>query len=501
MRAKLIYAAGGITVLLVLFLIVWMVSASALSGVVRSRVLTVLEDNFGSHVEVRRLDVSLFPRIVMTGEGLTFSMKDRPGAPPLITIRKFTARANPMGLLARHVNLVTLEGLDIQVPPHEDRPKQQNHQKKPPKFVIDEVIADGTTLSTLPRDAWKDPLVFDIQKLKLYGGGPEDPMKFDAVLTNAKPPGEIKSKGFFGPWDIEDPAATPVSGQYTFRDADLGVFKGIAGHLSSNGNFTGVLGHIEVAGTTDVPDFMLTLAGNPVDLKTQFQAVVDGTSGNTYLQPVNGQFGETSLTARGKVEGQKGIRGKTVTLDVVVEKGRLDDLLRLAVRGTQPPLSGAVRFHTTLVLPPGHIDVAEKIQLNGAFTVDSALFSKVNIQEKMNELSHRGEGHPKEPATDTVASDFQGQFKVDKGVITLRGLSFTLPGVAVDLNGTFGLLTQEMNFRGTAKLEAKVSQMTTGWKSFLLKAVDPIFKKRNVGAQIPIQIKGTPQKPSFGLAI
>jgi hypothetical protein len=56
-----------------------------------------------------------------------------------------------------------------------------------------------------------------------------------------------------------------------------------------------------------------------------------------------------------------------------------------------------------------------------------------------------------------------------------------------------------MDFRGTARLVAKVSQTTTGWKSFLLKAVDPIFKRKNVGAEIPIRITGTPDKPSFGL--
>ena len=48
---------------------------------------------------------------------------------------------------------------------------------------------------------------------------------------------------------------------------------------------------------------------------------------------------------------------------------------------------------------------------------------------------------------------------------------------------------------------AKVSQTTTGWKSVLLKAVDPIFKRKNVGAEIPIHISGTPDKPSFGLAL
>ena len=82
-------------------------------------------------------------------------------------------------------------------------------------------------------------------------------MKFEAELTNAKPPGEIRSSGTFGPWDRAEPGGTPVSGKYTFRDADLSVFKGIAGKLSSDGNYKGALGHIDVAGTADVPSSVL----------------------------------------------------------------------------------------------------------------------------------------------------------------------------------------------------------------------------------------------------
>jgi hypothetical protein len=480
----------------------WAASAPFLSRIAKDRIVSALSQNFASSVEFAKLDVSLFPRIVVQGEGIVFRLKDRPDAPPLFTIRKMTARANPLGLLVRHVASVRLEGLDIQVSHRKGNPEPHKPAgTNPPRFVIDEIIADGTTLTTLPRDSWKDPLVFQIRQLRLDGGGPQDPMKFTAVLMNAKPPGEIRSSGSFGPWDRTDPGGTAVSGKYAFRDADLSVFNGIAGILSSDGQYQGSLGRINVSGTADVPDFRLAIAGNPVRLTTRFQAVVDGTSGNTYLQPVNGQFGHTSLVAQGSVEGTKGISGKTVSLDVVVQDGRLEDMLLLAVKG-QPSMRGSVHFHTKLVIPPGNVDVPEKVILDGALNMDSITFSKLDVQEKVNELSHRGEGHPTEPNdVDSVASDFKGQFKVDKGVVTLTGLSFSVPGVGVDLNGTYGLLNSEMNFRGTARLAAKVSQTTTGWKSLLLKAADPFFKRKQVGAEIPIRITGTPDKPSFGLAL
>ena len=41
--------------------------------------------------------------------------------------------------------------------------------------------------------------------------------------------------------------------------------------------------------------------------------------------------------------------------------------------------------------------------------------------------------------------------------------------------------------------------MTTGWKSILLKPVDPFFSKDGVGTEIPIRITGTESEPHFGL--
>jgi hypothetical protein len=44
-----------------------------------------------------------------------------------------------------------------------------------------------------------------------------------------------------------------------------------------------------------------------------------------------------------------------------------------------------------------------------------------------------------------------------------------------------------------------VSQMVTGWKSLLLKPVDPFFAKNGAGTEVPIQVTGTRSEPHFGL--
>jgi hypothetical protein len=189
--------------------------------------------------------------------------------------------------------------------------------------------------------------------------------------------------------------------------------------------------------------------------------------------------------------------GKTVSLDVKVLNARLEDLLRLAVPG-QSAMTGAVSFHSKIAIPPGEQAVAEKIRMDGQFEVGSALFSNSSAQEKVDDLSKRGRGHPQDQ-DQTVTSDFRGHFHLDNGVVTFQKLGFKVPGVSVILDGTYGLENATLDFQGKAQLESKLSQATTGFKSFLLKAADPFFKKGNVGAVLPIKITGTPSSPSFGL--
>ena len=100
-------------------------------------------------------------------------------------------------------------------------------------------------------------------------------------------------------------------------------------------------------------------------LSARFEAVVDGTDGDTYLNKVNAKFVQTSLTAKGAVTGTKGVKGRTVKLAVHIQEGRIEDLLRLAAKGDKPLLVGRVALRTDFELPPGDRDVIEKLQLAG----------------------------------------------------------------------------------------------------------------------------------------
>jgi hypothetical protein len=84
------------------------------------------------------------------------------------------------------------------------------------------------------------------------------------------------------------------------------------------------------------------------------------------------------------------------------------------------------------------------------------------------------------------------------GVIEFRGLTFSVTGAMVRLDGKYGLKHEDLDFHGKLCMKAKLSQTTTGAKSFLLKAFDPFFRKSGQ-TELPIKITGQREHPSFGL--
>ena len=75
-----------------------------------------------------------------------------------------------------------------------------------------------------------------------------------------------------------------------FEKADLGVFKGISGTLSSRGTFGGTLAALGGKGETDTPDFTIAVGGHPFPLHVDYQALIDGTNGDTRLTVIDAGF-------------------------------------------------------------------------------------------------------------------------------------------------------------------------------------------------------------------
>jgi len=76
---------------------------------------------------------------------------------------------------------------------------------------------------------------------------------------------------------------------------------------------------------------------------------------------------------------------------------------------------------------------------------------------------------------------------------------FAVPGAQVRLAGSYALKRETLAFKGNLLLDAKVSQTVSGFKSLLLKIVDPLFSRDGGGSSLPIKIEGTRSDPKFGL--
>jgi uncharacterized protein involved in outer membrane biogenesis len=426
--------AGGIVALmaLIVFSVVPLSSDTA-----RARVIAVLADRLDSDVDLEDLRLRLFPKLSVEGQGLKIRHKGRRDVPPLISIEQFSVQGSVANLLRKHVSRVTVKGLDIQIPPDRNRDTGESgrESEQPGRhgtddanrqtertIVIDELVSNDGRLTIIPHDRNKAPKVWRIHRLRMHAVGIDQRMPFEATLTNATPPGEIATTGYFGPWHAEEPGGTPLEGTFNFDKADLSVFKGISGILSAHGTYAGTLGRIDIHGETATPQFRVTAAGQPVPLHATYHAVVDGTNGNTFLDPVNASFLNTSLVAKGAVIDMPGKTGRTVKLDVTMKEARLEDVLKLAVKASKPPMVGALTLKTNFELPPGDQDVVRRLRLAGQFGIQGTRFTDPGVQKRINELSRRSN-----PKTDQdvrrVASNFNGTFRLSGGTLRLPDLT------------------------------------------------------------------------------
>jgi hypothetical protein len=144
-----------------------------------------------------------------------------------------------------------------------------------------------------------------------------------------------------------------MSGSYTFDNANLAVFHGISGILSSKGKFNGAVRQAKAEGTVDVTNFHVDGSSHTAHLGARFQAGVDAENGDASLESVETQIHHTTILSKGDVASQPGQKGKTVGLDVEVGSGRIEDLLLFFTSQKQPSMTGAVQLHAKIQLPPG----------------------------------------------------------------------------------------------------------------------------------------------------
>lgn len=465
-----------------------------------------LQDRFARDVRIGKFRVTYFPPGCVA-EGVDFLPRHRKDLPPLITVQTLTIRASYSGLLRIHklINHVQVAGLHVRIPPknpnnaHQVFPLTNSTSGK--TLTIGEIATDDAVLEFMSKDRGGEPFILKINQLKLDGVGEGVPITFHALFKNTVPPGEVRSDGRFGPWNDNDPPSSPLSGSYSYEHANLGVFKGIAGTLSSHGKFSGNLGHIDAEGDADVPDFKVSSSSHILGVAANFNAVVDGTNGDTYLTRVESHFGSTTVNSQGDVKGAPGQSGKTVRVSMGVSQGRIEDVLRLFTKPANPAETGDIRLQMKLELPAGPQAFLRRLRLDGEFGIGSGRFTSPTMQVPLSRLAQSARGETKDQEEldpSTVLSNLKGRVAATGGIATLSNISFTEPGTLAEIEGTYNLMDQSLNLRGVLRTSGKLDDTQSGFKSVVLKALGPLMKKKSITV-VPFVIKGTASKPSFAL--
>jgi AsmA-like C-terminal region len=461
-----------------------------------------LQDKFGGTVAFKDFHRTYFPNPGCIADEVTLRRDSDPGPAPFIYVQKLIIRGSYADLFTaqRRVDQLRAEGLHISVPAAGLRSAFGGGSNAHPPLKIGTLTADGAVLEFARKADETQPLIYKVKQLSMSPINAGRATSFRVNLLNAEPPGEIQAWGQFGPVDMQHPHQTTISGSYKFVHGDLGVFHGIAGILSSEGKFEGPLERMVVEDETDVPDFEVTRSHHPLHLRVKYHAIVNGTNGDVFLEPVIARFLRTTVISNGTVAGP---HGKTTSLDMSVTNGRLQDLLRLFVKANRAPMNGLISLRAKATVPPGKELFLEKLHMQGDFGIGGGQFTNPATQANINKLSARSEGEKDVEDPESVVSNVKGHVVLSHAVANFSNLSFNVPGAFVQLHGTYDLISERIDLHGKLSMDVKFSQANTGVKSFFLKALDPLFKKKQnrTGSIVPVKITGIYPHPSYGMDV
>jgi len=480
----------------------------------RERVIQALQEDFHGTVSFSDFHVSIFPHPGCVAEGGTLVRPGSPaGSPPFASVQKFIIRAHYIDFLVRpsYVAHIEVQGLQIHVPPIGTMPPTPA-DKNPSSTRAGEIVANNSLLEIARKSG--EPLRYQIHALTMNSVSRKDGLSYDIAFLNALPPGEIQSRGHFGPWNSDDHGQTPVFGTYKFEHAYLGNFKGIDGVLNSHDNFHGTLAKIETHGSVDIPDFKVRRAARSSPIASRFDAFVNALNGDVRLEHVETLIVKTKVLARGSIAETPGPARKTTSLELNVSRGRIQDVLRLFIKEPKSPIAGSISFRAHVTIPPEGRPFEQEVVLVGDFGMDDNSFTKPETQKKVNDLSERAQGgkiddkkkSEESPGDDeesgAVISDLRGHVVLKNGVATLTNISFSVPGATAYMHGTFNVVSEKIDFHGVLQTASEFSKVGGGGiKSIFLKPLDAIFKKKPKGAEIPVKMTGTYAHPEFGLEI
>ena len=161
--------------------------------------------------------------------------------------------------------------------------------------MVDRLDADQVIITVQPREANRDPVVWDVRDLVIHDFSLETASPFSASVDTPLPKDRAYASGTAGPWPRRDLATLPLQGQYTF-DGDLGSVPGLEGEIHVEGSALGALERLETAGNASSQGLGLSnKAGGRLPLTASYQGIFDGTSGDLALTRLTTQLGASTF--------------------------------------------------------------------------------------------------------------------------------------------------------------------------------------------------------------
>jgi len=477
----------------------------------RQAVLASLQQQSGSAVEIGAFHQFYFPHPGCVAEAVT--VRKDVSTPPLITIQKLTIVGSYAGLLTHHLSMIRAEGFHVSVRKQSVAPGSfGNVGRISSGLTIAQLVADGSEVEIVPQQQGQTPLVFRIPRLVLRNIADSQPLNFESVVQLPKPAAEVTVAGKFGPWQPDHGGQTLMSGAYSVRELDLGDVSGLAGKIVASGKFDGELQSVRVQGSLDAPGFEVRQSKHPVHLAALYIATVNGLNGDINVDAARAHFSATTLFGAGTISNQGEASGKTANIELWSKQARIEDLLWLCVSDNPPSMTGAIVFRANVQIPPGSRPCLRKTTLQGDFGISNAQYPNPETQKDIDILSARarGEAGKVEHIQDKVGkndygpgrvvSNLKGHVTLIDGVAHLSNVSFDVPGASAVLSGNYSLLTERIDLSGHMHMVADLPNTTTGFKSMLLRVMQPfLHKSKSSDSVVAIRIGGTYDHPTYAV--
>jgi len=474
----------------------------------------MLEEVLGSQVKIGHYHRIYFPNPGFMATDISLQRKSAPNLPPLGSITSVTVqgRWTDLILLRDEVRQVDITGMHIVVPAvgspenKEDFPPGSSSGFAGPEALIQQLRIHDSVLDIMRPKGGR--FSFPIHMLTIYNLRKGKKLSWAVDMHNPKPGGHILATGTLGPLNAADLAQTPLTGDFKFAEVSLHDLGNIAGTLASAGHFEGTLGRIDAQARSETPDFAVG-SGKPTPAAATVHCTVNGINGDVVIDAVDATIVSTGIHVQGGIVGSP----KAIDVNIAVPAGRAQDVLR-PLLSTDTPVVGKLILHGHAhVDPDGHGEpFLDRLHVDGVFDVPAERLTDRTKEEQLSAFSQRAQGakSPQPGASPDassqtqassgadVLSSLQGPARIEKGIISTERLSFQIPGAAADFHGTFDLHSDTAHLIGTLRMQADISHAATGFKSLLLKPLIPFFKKKNVGASIPIAITGRPGSYKVG---